>query len=240
MVQAGRVAALFRYPVKSLLGEPVDSVAVDDRGVVGDRLWAVYGPDGKLGSGKSTRRFRRMEGLFDLAARYAEAAAAVPVLELPDGTELAADDAAVHERLSSHLGQPVTLCREGAVPHLDDGPVHLVTTASLAALGPVGGSPVDVRRLRPNLLLDTGPASGFVEDDWIGSTLAVGPDVVLRVVAPMPRCVMVDLAQRDLPDGDGVLRAAHERNDGDVGVLAEVVRLGRLSVGDVVTVSAGR
>jgi uncharacterized protein YcbX len=59
-----------RYPIKSLLGERLSTVEVDQRGLVGDRLWAVRDADGKLGSGKNTRRFRRMPGLFMLRGHF--------------------------------------------------------------------------------------------------------------------------------------------------------------------------
>jgi len=66
----GRVASLHRYPVKSLAGESLAAVEVDARGLAGDRAWAVRDPDGKLGSGKSSRRFRKMDGLLLLSGAY--------------------------------------------------------------------------------------------------------------------------------------------------------------------------
>ena len=63
------VVELWRYPVKSLLGEELDQVEMEERGVVGDRLYAVTDREGKLGSGKTTTRFRRLDGLFELRAR---------------------------------------------------------------------------------------------------------------------------------------------------------------------------
>src|SRR3954469_16006455 len=67
MVEA-RVVSLHRYPVKSLLGEDLDAVELDERGVVGDRMWSVRTPDGKIGSGKTTRRFQAVPGLLQLRA----------------------------------------------------------------------------------------------------------------------------------------------------------------------------
>ena len=64
------VAALWRYPVKSMLGERCQSLALTARGVEGDRLYAIRDADGKFGSGKSTRRFRRIDGLFAFHAVY--------------------------------------------------------------------------------------------------------------------------------------------------------------------------
>lgn len=60
----------WRYPVKSMGGEQVDASWADAGGLLGDRVWAVQDSDGKLGSGKNTRRFRRMDGLLELSARY--------------------------------------------------------------------------------------------------------------------------------------------------------------------------
>jgi uncharacterized protein YcbX len=233
-VSAGRLAGIRRYPVKSMTGEVLDHADVEHRGLVGDRLWSLRDPDGKLGSGKSSRRFRAMPGLLDLVARYD---GDVPVIELPDGRVVRGDDAAVHEALSAYVGRPVTLGREDDVSHFDDGPVHLVTTASLATLARHHGRHVDVRRFRPNLVVDTGDAVGFVEQGWLGRQVAVG-EAVLEVVAPMPRCVMVTQPQRDLPPDDGLLRRVTDVAGMDFGVLAEVVTPGRVAVGDAVRLRA--
>ena len=148
----GSVAALWRYPVKSLVGEQLSAAEVDERGLRGDRLWALRDPDGKLGSGKSSSRFRRMDGLLELRATYD---GEVPVVRFPDGRVVRGDEGGTDDALSSYVGRPVSLAREGEVPHHDDGPIHLVTTASLRWAAGVHGRPVDPRRLRPNLLLDT-------------------------------------------------------------------------------------
>jgi uncharacterized protein YcbX len=223
------VASLHRYPVKSTVGERLEVADVVARGLRGDRLWAVRDEDGKLGSGKSTRRFRKMEGLLDLIASYD---GDVPVVTFPDGRGLRGDDPAIDEALSAHVGRPVTLGREGEVSHFDDGPVHLVTTASLRVVGEALGEPVDPRRFRPNLVVDTGDLAGLVEDGWVGHQLHVG-EVVLEVAARMPRCVMVNLPQVGL-SATRVLDAVGDLNDANLGVLATVVAPGRVRVGDEV------
>jgi uncharacterized protein YcbX len=65
-----------------------------------------------------------------------------------------------------------------------------------------------------NVIVDT-PADGFVENDWVGHTLAVGDDVRLGVALPDPRCVMPSLAQKDLPRDPKILKtlARHNRID---------------------------
>ena len=228
----GTLSALYRYPVKSLVGETLRSAEVTQRGLAWDRHWAVTDPDGKLGSGKSTRRFRRMPGLMEVASCYDGDTA---VLTFPDGGRLSAADPEVDAALSRHVGRPVTLHEEREVSHFDEGPVHLVTTAALRALSAARRGPVPARRLRPNLVLDVA-GEGMVELGWVGTNVRVGAAVVLRVREPMPRCVMVDLAQAGLP-ADGHVLASIARVDPDLafGVVADVVSPGTVALGDAVT-----
>jgi uncharacterized protein YcbX len=227
----GHLAAVHRYPVKSLSGETLTEALVDSRGLVGDRLWSVRDPDGKFGSGKSSRRFRRMDGLLALTAEYDGDA---PSVTFPDGRTLRPGPE-LDEALSWHVGRPVTLEREGDVSHFDDGPVHLVTTSSVRAAAEDHGSTVDARRFRANLLLDNGLEAAYAEDGWLGHRLAVG-DVLLEVVQPMPRCVMVDMPQVGVDADGGLLRTLTERRNGEFGVLLRVVRPGRVRLGDDVVV----
>lgn len=219
-----------RYPIKSLLGERLVAVDVDQRGLVGDRLWAVRDPDGKLGSGKNTRRFRRMPGLFTLRGHYGDP---VPVVELPDGRRFPADDPAGHRAVSEVLGRRVTIEREAAIMHHDEGPVSLISTAALRRLGDLLGEPVDPLRMRANLLVDA-PGSGFVEDGWIGQSLRIGSKVVLRPRRRLTRCVMIDFAQEGLPRHGRLLKTLTERHEMTFGVWAMVERPGRIALRDAV------
>lgn len=90
----GRVQELYRFPVKSILGESLPCVTMDERGLAGDRWWAIRNAAGKFGSGKTTRRFQYMRGLFALRARYE---GLVPLITMPDGAAYRCDDPAVHE-----------------------------------------------------------------------------------------------------------------------------------------------
>jgi uncharacterized protein YcbX len=224
--------AIRRFPVKSLAGESLPTVEVDTRGLAGDRLWAVVDADGKLGSGKNTRRFRRMDGLLRLQATYD--ADGVPVVTLPDGSPRRADDPELDGLLGAVVGREVRLAREQAVSHFDDGPVSLVTTAALRALADVLGDEVDPRRFRANLVVDH-PGPGWAEDDWVGRTVRVGGRVRLRVDAALARCVMVDMAQEDLPDDGRLLKTLADHHDLCFGVRAHVEETGAVSLGDAVT-----
>jgi uncharacterized protein YcbX len=137
----------------------------------------------------------------------------------------------------------------GAAPPgslFDYASVHLVTTSTLRRLQsayPEGQ--FAIQRFRPNLVVDCADESGFVENNWTGRTLAIGPELLLRVSIPCPRCVMTTLPRIDLPLDPGILRTAAQLNTQDlgdlgdlpcVGIYADVVRAGRIHRGDLVRV----
>jgi len=226
----GEVRSLHRYPVKSLLGEVLAEVVIEPRGLCGDRRWAVRDGDGKLGSGKSNERFRKMDGLLRYSARYAGGEVLVRV---PCGRALPVADPECAAAISEVVGRPVTVCVEGEVPHFDSEPVHLLTTASLRwARSLARGSTIDERRFRPNVVVET-PGAGTVEQGWIGRTIALG-EVRLRVLKSTRRCVMVTLPQAELPHERRVLSALTEDGEAYLGVLAEVEVPGRVRAGDPV------
>src|SRR5439155_6736628 len=117
--------------------------------------------------------------------------------------------------------------------------VHLLTTATierLRTLYPEGR--FEVRRFRPNIVVATEPESqGFVENDWVGHTLAIGGDVRLQITGPCPRCVMTTLPQGDLPKDPGILRSAAQHNQANVGVYAYVIAGGTVRRGDRITLA---
>jgi len=220
-MQLGVVSSLWRYPVKSMLGEACECFELDSRGVRGDRLFAIRDASGSLGSGKTTRRFRHIEGLFEFRAL------AGPEVIFPDGRRMAGTDAGIHEALSRALGLPVTLAREEEVSHHDSAPVHLVTRASLRWLR------ADERRFRPNIVVDL-PGNEPVEQRWIGMTVAIGDTAVLRILEPTERCVMTTFAQADLPAEPGLLKRIARAADLQFGVYAEVVHPGTIACGDAI------
>ena len=221
------LSALTRYPVKSMAGERVATADVGTRGLEHDRWWALRTADGGVASGKTTRRFRRVDGLLHWSARMT---GALPRVTAPDGRSWTAGDPELDAALTAACGRPLAVRTEADVPHHDDAPVHVLTTASVRALGRAVGADLDPRRFRANLLLDV-PGVGYAEDAWSGRLLAVG-GVVLRLTEPMPRCVMVNADQPGLARDGRVLRALGPR-DLALGLMAEVVTPGTVADGDV-------
>lgn len=225
----GSIVGLWRYPVKSMLGEHRDSLRVDQRGAVGDRLFAVRDEAGKFGSGKTTRRFRRMNGLFRFRAAYD---GVTPLVTFPDGITFRGTDPAIHARLTDLLGISVQLAREGNISHFDAGPIHLVTTASLRAFGALlSQGQTDERRFRPNLVIET-RGEDFQEDGWEGREILLGDEVRLRITARTVRCVMIGFAQDELRAEPLALRKLAQAHDVCLGVYADVVVPGTLRYGD--------
>jgi uncharacterized protein YcbX len=276
-----RVAALFRYPVKSMLGESITRSSVSERGLLGDRTFAVVDEEtGKVASAKHPRRWGR---LLECRAEFVDEPVAgtelPPVrITLPDGATLHSTDVDANDQLSRVLGRRVRLesdaperpmmdqyrpavegfpdARDETVvdeamalvaPHtyFDAAPLHVVTSATLDRLGELEPASVfSARRFRPNVLVDTGGARGFAENEWVGNTLALG-DVRASIFLSAPRCVMTTLPQVELPKDAGVLRAIARHNRFDipglgpsscVGVYALVDAGGTATVGQAVEV----
>jgi uncharacterized protein len=290
----GTVASLWRYPVKSMLGEELDSAEVTAYGLVGDRSYALIDVDsGRVVSAKHPRKW---PALLACHARYLEppvAGAALPPLHitLPDGTGVTSEQRDVDRVLSKALGREVTLTTQSPddpvierywpeihgrgpqsyiaanrVPTEDPGEIvttgqlailapsgtffdacvlHLVTTASLEYLHeryPQGR--FGVRRFRPNIVVRSSAGQpGLAENAWIDHLLTIGHDVWLRVVIPVPRCVVTTLAQLDLPKDAGILRTIARYNQVDIpgydtlpcfGVYADPLRTGIVHRGDEV------
>src|SRR2546423_9288894 len=216
----GVVKSLWRYPVKSMIGEPCINLLFENRGIVGDRLFAVRDGQGKFGSGKNTRRFVKIDGLFKFRAVYDDS---VPVITFPDGRSVRGEDPSIDSELTESLNQPVTLAKEQVISHFDDSSVHLVTTASLNWLrARLPGSVVDESRFRPNVVIET-EGSGLVEQNWLGKRLRIGQSVMLEITHPTERCLMTNFAQPAIPEDKRVFACIGREADLNFGVYAKVL-----------------
>ena len=275
----GTVSSLWRYPVKSMLGEPLPGpVPVGDDGIDGDRRFGLV--DWSTGLVASAKRPQRWQRLLLLQARVVEDG--VILVVFPDGRAVLSTDDDLDEALSEFVGEKVAL-RSSAAPgaeleratpedvlaagpdtdaafamlslaaasppgtFFDFSPLQLITSASLAQAGafhPAGH--VDVVRYRPNILIDTVPGlDGFVENDWAGRRLHIGPHLLIDVVTPSPRCAVPTLRHGDLEPDPDALRVPLRHNfrpvplDGHgpapcLGAHATVVAGGVVSPGDEV------
>lgn len=236
-----RVQALLRYPVKSMLGETLDCLRVDEAGAEGDRRLAlVDGETGHVASAKNPRLWR------DLLTCTARADSRGVRITLPDGTNVAADDPGVDELISRLTRRRVRLVRQrpdgatlvrpdpeqllelgldadvagrilriaAATPgesFTDEAPLHAITTATLEHIG------VEALRYRPNLVISTPPDyPPYAENDWVGDDLAIG-EARVRVLTATSRCVVPTLEHGPLPRAPQALRIPAAENRLDTG-----------------------
>lgn len=115
--------------------------------------------------------------------------------------------------------------------YFDAYPIHLLTTSWLAALAQKNPqSKFDVRRFRPNILID-GADAGLAEQAWCGKHLKIG-DTVFECQIPTIRCGMTTRATGTLPEDRQVLRTIVRESDNNVGCYANVGSGGTIRVGD--------
>ena len=260
----GTVDELWRFPVKSMLGEELDAADLSQRGVVGDRAYALR--DKQTGKVASAKHAKLWPDLLKCRASLVEpprAGSEVPPvrIDLADGTSVLSDAPDIDVVLSRFFGRDVELASaadhgytidqyhpdvddydpEGhqdevveaqlgaaffnerglpsAVPEdsfFDLYPVSVLTTSTLDRLGELEPeSDFDARRFRMNVIVGL-PEHGFVENDWVGHSIAIGDQVRLGVALPDPRCCMPSVEQENLPRDPKILKALARHNRIDV------------------------
>ncbi len=219
-----RITTMWRYPVKSMLGERLEEAHLEPAGLESDRgLALIDAATGLVATAKHPRLWR------DLLTYSATVAGTGVRISSPAGWTLDATDPEIDERLSAALGRPVRLSAERpdaatverpdpedvldqgveaevsaatleigqgtpGVTFVDYAPVHLITTATLDEIG------TEHIRYRPNLVVETPPGTpAFVENDWMGRELHVGGRTVLRADAADPALLRAHSGARRPP-----------------------------------------
>jgi uncharacterized protein YcbX len=120
--------------------------------------------------------------------------------------------------------------------YFDAFPILIMSKASLASMQRARpDSAFDVRRFRPNVLLDNTEIDvAFPEQDWEGRRLQIG-SVILKAEVICPRCVMTTHGFAELPKDPSIMRSLVSENGGNLGLYASVERPGTISAGDQLT-----
>lgn len=229
MSVAGRVAGLWRYPVKSMAAEELEAVEVSWHGLAGDRRWAFI-RGGQVRSGFPWLTIRQLPELARYRPFFAEPDrpdASVTLVRTPSGGELDVADPA----LAAELGPGVRVIKQQRGV-FDEMPLSLLSTRALAGLGRLTGTDLAPGRFRPNLLVDV-PGPDFPEDAWVGRILRIG-GMRMRVDQHDERCAVVTIDPVTLQKNPAVLRAIALERDTRFGVYGSIVEPGRVAVGDPV------
>jgi uncharacterized protein len=229
MTVVGRVAGLWRYPVKSMAAEALDGAGVSWHGLAGDRRWAFV-RDGQVRSGFPWLTIRERPELLHYRPRFAEPDrpnASLTLVSTPSGGEFDVADPA----LAAEFGPGVRVIKSDRGV-FDTMPLSLLTTQSVAGLGRLAGLGLAAARFRPNLLVDAG-GRGFPEDAWVGRVLRIG-GLRMRVDQRDQRCVVPTIDPVTLRRDPAILRAIARDRDARFGVYGSTVEPGPVAVGDPV------
>ena len=218
----GTVSEIWRYPVKSMAGERLDSAALTATGFEGDRRWALV-------DGTTNRAGKLLTGTEDKRLMTYQARLIGDEVEVvvPGGATWRLDDALVSE-VARASGRPLTL-RDLAGANFDDSAVLVVNLSTIAGFVMAAGVAVDHRRFRANLYVD-----GLEHEEelrWVGCRLRAG-SAELEVVKRCERCVVITLDPDSTVATPALLRVLTQTSDTFMGVYCRVVRPGQVSVGD--------
>jgi len=252
-VVAASVTQIWRYPVKSLQGEPLNETPITDV-IPGDRTWGIISK--QTGRLMSAKRYGAL--LFGSARIEGDRC----VISLPGNTETASDASDVDEVLSSWLGtevelrQPTPGSSMSIDIELDDGgeqasgfpmvhfptqpgwfydstsSLHIISEATLSHLDDViGRGAGDVRRYRPNIVVEG--LTPFGEEAWCDETLTIGT-ATAWVKKPTDRCVLITREQPTFAASRDALKHLVASNNSNAGISAQPRSAGLVALGDSV------
>jgi uncharacterized protein len=242
-IEIGHIEAIFRYPVKSMAGERLESANLDWHGLDGDRCLAFRRIDDRSGFPWLTASKLPELLLFTPHRRENAAPADLPThVRTPDGQEMPV----FGEELAAEVGR-----RHGAavqMMHLkhgifDDATISVITFETVGEIARLAGQSSDVRRFRPNVVVRLLRPVPFQEDEWLGGILSFGEGEdapAITVTMRDVRCSMVNLDPDSATSDPEVLKAVVRANQNKAGIYGTVTRIGRLAVGQTIFFRAAK
>lgn len=228
----GIVKELYRYPVKSMGAEPLVSVTMGLRGFEGDRRFAflITGSTGDfpwLSASKLPRLVAYRPGL----------AGPAPVVVTPSGEQLAVTSDALRQELSTAFGSDIQLVhyRNGI---FDEAEISIISTSTINEIEKRSGCKLDIRRFRPNIVVEVTDDIPFQEDQWVGKVVVVGDGrSSIGITMRDLRCVMVNFDPDTATSNPEVLKTVGRLNETYAGVYGCALKSGAISTGDALYLS---
>ncbi len=238
-IEIGKIEAIFRYPVKSMRGEPLDAATLGWHGLQGDRRFAFRRlNDGGAFPWLSASALPDLINFTPLRRGDGDGdGEALPThVRTPEGEELPVFDAALAAEVSRRHRAPVEMMQ---LKHgiFDDGTISVITSETAREICQLAGRGADVRRFRPNVVVRSARPVPFEEDQWVGGVLTFGEGAEAPAVAVTlrdVRCSMVNFDPDGGPSAPEVLKAVVRANQNCAGIYGTVTRCGRLAVGQTI------
>jgi uncharacterized protein YcbX len=239
-IALGHISAIFRYPVKSMAGERLESAKIGWHGIEGDRRLAFRRLADRGGFPWLMASRLPELLLYQPIGRREAAGEPLPThIRTPDGKEYELPDQALIKEIATRHGAEVELMQ---LKHgtFDEAPVSAIAWSTIWSIAHEAGQDADIRRFRPNLVLDTHGTQPFQEDQWVGKILEFGPAGVgpaISITLRDLRCVMVNLDPDTAKVNAEVMKTVLRLNDNYAGVYGTVIRTGELHVGQGVSLT---
>jgi uncharacterized protein YcbX len=236
-IEIGRIEAIFRYPVKSMRGEPLQGATLGWHGIEGDRRLGLRRLDERGGFPWLTAS-KLPELILFTPRRDEHASGDAPATHVltPEGEQMPVFGDALAAEIGRRCGTAVqmTHLRHGI---FDDASISVITSDTVREVCRLAGRTADARRFRPNVLVRSTRAIPFEEDAWLGGVLAFGEaDDAPAVTVTMRdvRCAMVNVDPDEGSSAPEVLKAVVRANQNNAGIYGTVTRCGRLALGQAV------
>jgi len=239
-IELGHLSAIFCYPIKSMAGKRLDRAKLGWHGVEGDRRLAFrhLGDRGAFPWLTASRLPELL--LYEPLGREDTTGEPLPThVRTPDGREYGITDEALRKHIATRHGAEVELIQRSHGT-FDEAGVSAITWGTIRSIAREASHDSDVRRFRPNLVIDTKGAGPFEEDRWVGKVLefgAEGTGPAISVIMRDKRCVMINLDPDTAEANAEFMKTVIRMNENYAGVYGTVVRTGELRVGQVVVVS---
>ena len=233
-IPIGQVEALFRYPIKSMRGEPLESATLGWHGLDGDRRLAFRRVNDH--SGFPWLSASQLPDLlrFEPHRREDGAPGSLPThARTPEGEELPLFGDELAAEIGRRYGAPVemTQFRNGI---FDDASISVIASETMHEIGRLAGRSAEVRRFRPNIVVRLLQPVPFQEDAWVGGVLSFGEGCDAPGIAVTQRdlrCSMINLDPDTASPAPEDLKAVARANQTTAGIYGTVTRTGRLEVG---------
>ncbi|MBI1280909.1 MAG: MOSC domain-containing protein [Anaerolineaceae bacterium] len=236
-IEIGRIQAIYRYPVKSMAGEALQQTQLGWYGLEGDRRFAFRRVAEKGGFPWLTAGKLPELLLYKPVRQSVSESDILPTHVItPEGKVLAIGSEELRDEITDRFGAEVELMqlKQGI---FDESPISLLSLATSQKITNDAGQSADIRRFRPNIVIETKNGEPFIEDQWVGKTIVMGDAVdrpAVQITLRDIRCAMINLNPDTAQSDPAVLKTVAHLNEACAGVYGTVIHVGMLTVGQSV------